>query len=126
MLRPNEDPLTRRIIGAAMQVHRRLGPGPLEAAYEECLAWELADRRLAVQRQLPVPVTYRGVSLAIGYRLDLLVDRHVIVEVKSVATLHPIVDAQVLTYLKLLDLHTALVINFNVDRLKDGIRRLAR
>lgn len=107
-----------------MQVHRSLGPGLLESAYEKCLAWELADRGLGVAREVPVPLNYRRVSITAAYRLDLLIEQRVIVEVKSVMTLHPIVDAQVITYLKLLRLHTALVLNFNVGRLRDGIRRL--
>lgn len=107
-----------------MQVHRSLGPGLLESAYEKCLAWELADRGLGVAREVPVPLNYRRVSITAAYRLDLLIEQRVIVEVKSVMTLHPIVDAQVITYLKLLRLHTALVLNFNVARLRDGIRRL--
>ena len=126
LYQPGEDPLTRRIIGAAMQVHRGLGPGLLESVYEDCLAWELGDRALTVQRQVSVPVRYRRVTLETGYRLDLLVEWSVIVEVKSVVALAPIVDAQVLTYLKLLDLHTALAINFNVEKLRDGIRRVVR
>ena len=109
-----------------MQVHSSLGAGLFESTYEECLAWELTDRRLAVRRQVPVPVRYRGVSIAVGYRLDLLVGEEVIVEVKSVEKLHPIFDAQMLTYLKLLDLHTGLIMNFNVEKLQDGIRRITR
>ena len=120
----DDELLTHRIIGGAMQVHRSLGPGLLESAYEKCLAWELADRGLGVAREVPVPLNYRRVSITAAYRLDLLIEQRVIVEVKSVMTLHPIVDAQVITYLKLLRLHTALVLNFNVGRLQDGIRRL--
>ena len=124
-LPPARDPLTRRIIGAAIQVHRSLGgPGLFESVYEECLAWELADRGLALRRQVAVPVRYRGLTLPIAYRLDMLVEERVIVEVKAVERLHPIVDAQVLTYLRLLELHVALVVNFNVETLRDGVRRL--
>ena len=96
-----------------------------EAVYEECLAWELPSRGLATRRQVAVPVRYRGVTLPIGYRLDLLVEEQVIVEVKAVDKVNPVVDAQVITYLKLLRLHVALIINFNVERLRDGIRRIA-
>lgn len=123
---PLDDVLTYRIIGAAMQVHRSRGPGLFESVYEECLAWELADRGLVVRRQVPVPIRYRGVTIAVGYRLDLLIEEQVIVEVKSVERLHPIVDAQMRTYLTMLDLHTGLIINFNVEKLQDGIRRITR
>ena len=121
-----DDALTYRIIGGAMQLHRSRGPGLFESFYEECLAWELADRGLAVRRQVPVPARYRGVTLPVAYRLDLLIEQRVIVEVKAVEKLRPIVDAQMRTYLDLLGLHTGLVINFNVDKLQDGIRRITR
>jgi GxxExxY protein len=118
------DPLTNAIIGAAIEVHRNLGPGLLESIYEACLAWELRDRGVGVEQQVAVPVVYKGHELRIAYRVDLVVERSVIVEVKAVDRLHPLTDAQVLTYLKLSSLKTALVLNFNVPLLRDGVRRL--
>ena len=120
----DRDPLTAGIIAAAIEVHRNLGPGLLEAAYESCLAWELRARGFAVEQQVALPVVYKGARLDVGFRIDLLVAGAVIVEVKAVDKLSPIVDAQVLTYLKLSALRTALVCNFNVGLLKDGVRRL--
>ena len=120
----NRDPLTGEIVAAAIDVHRHLGPGLLESVYEACLAFELARRGIAAQQQVALPVVYKGFRIDLGYRLDLIVAEAVIVEVKAVESLHPIVDAQVLTYLKLTGLHTALVCNFNVPLLKDGIKRL--
>lgn len=120
----NRDPLTAEIIAAAIHVHRRLGPGLLESVYEGCLAFELAKRHIAVQQQVPVPVVYEGNRIELGFRIDLIVANNVIVEVKAVEAVHPIVDAQLLTYLKLTGLHTALVCNFNVGLMKDGIKRL--
>ena len=116
--------LTGTIIGAAIEVHRALGPGLLESAYEECLAVELADRGLRVERQAVLPVTYKGRALDAGYRIDLLVNNEVIVELKSVQKLEPIHDAQLLTYLKLAGIRHGLLLNFNVAVLKDGIRRM--
>lgn len=116
--------LTEKIIGSAMKVHRALGPGLLESAYQACLAFELADRGLKVVQQDPLPVIYRGVRLSCGYRIDLVVEDAVIVEVKSVARLEPIHEAQVISYLKLSDRRVGLLINFNVKLLKHGIRRL--
>ena len=118
------DPLTNAIIGAAIEVHRNLGPGLLESIYEACLAWELRDRGVGIEQQVAVPVVYKGHELRIAYRVDLVVERVVIVEVKAVDRLHPLTDAQVLTYLKLSSLKTALVLNFNVALLRDGVRRL--
>ena len=116
--------LTGAIIGAAIEVHRALGPGLLESAYEECLAVELADRGLRVERQTVLPVIYKGRTLDAGYRIDLLVNSEVIVELKSVQKLEPIHDAQLLTYLKLAGIRHGLLLNFNVAVLKDGIRRM--
>ena len=116
--------LTGTIIGAAIEVHRALGPGLLESAYEECLAVELADRGLRVERQTVLPVVYKGRTLDAGYRIDLLVNSEVIVELKSVQKLEPIHDAQLLTYLKLAGIRHGLLLNFNVAVLKDGIRRM--
>ena len=122
--RENLNRITESIIGAAIEVHRALGPGLLESAYEACLTFELAQRGLKVEQQKPLPVVYREVKLDCGYRLDLLVEEAVIVEVKAVDRLMPIHQAQLLSYLKLSGCKVGLVINFNVKVLKDGIRRL--
>lgn len=114
---------TEQIIGAAIEVHRALGPGLLESAYEECLCHELNLRKIPFERQKPLPVEYKGVKLDCGYRLDLLVDNSVVVELKAVETIEPIHEAQLLTYLKLGGWRLGLLINFNVPVLKDGIRR---
>lgn len=116
--------VTEQIIGAAIQVHRALGPGLLESAYEACLVHELADRGLSVERRKALPVTYGGAHIECGYRIDLLVEREVIVELKAVAHLQPVHEAQLLSYLKLSGRHVGLLINFNVQQLKNGIRRL--
>jgi GxxExxY protein len=115
--------ITEMIIGAAIQVHRVLGPGLLESAYQACLAYELAKRGLAVEQQKPLPLVYEQVKLECGYRMDLLVEHSVVVEVKSVEALAPIHEAQTLSYLRLSGCQLALLINFNVTVLKDGIRR---
>jgi GxxExxY protein len=122
--RENLNRITESIIGAAIEVHRALGPGLLESAYEACLAFELAQRGLQVEQQKPLPVLYREVKLDCGYRLDLLVEEAVIVEVKAVDRLMPIHQAQLLSYLKLSGCKVGLLINFNVKVLKDGIRRV--
>jgi GxxExxY protein len=118
------DQTARSIIDAGLKVHRALGPGLLESAYEHCLAHELLSRGMSVRRQVSMPIVYEGVALDAGYRLDLLVDEQVIVETKSVDALTPLHEAQVLTYLKLSKLRLALLINFNVFLFKQGIRRL--
>jgi GxxExxY protein len=115
--------ITREIIGAAIEVHKRLGPGLLESAYEECRLHELHLRNLKVDRQRGLPVVYKEVKLDYGYRLDLLVEGRVIVELKSVENLAPIHEAIILTYLRLSGHKTGLLINFNVTVLKDGVRR---
>ena len=115
--------ITEQIIGAAIEVHKALGPGLLESAYEECLCRELALRRMPFERQSPLPVEYKGVKLDCGYRLDLLVTDAVVVEIKACEAIEPIHEAQLLTYLKLGDRKLGLLINFNVPVLKDGIRR---
>jgi GxxExxY protein len=117
--------LTRRVIGAAITVHRQLGPGLLESAYEECLAFELAWNGIAHDRQVPLPLEYRGHRLNCGYQMDLVVEGQLIVEVKSVVQLMLIHDAQVLTYLRLSKRPIALLLNFNTVLLKQGIRRFA-
>ena len=116
--------LTGQIIGAAIEVHKALGPGLLESAYEECLCHEFGLRQMHYRRQQALPVEYKGVELDCGYRIDLVVQGLVILELKSVDSLKPIHDAQLLTYLKLTDLKVGLLINFNVPVLKQGIRRL--
>ena len=115
--------LTREIIGAAIEVHKQLGPGLLESAYEECLAHELQLRNLKVERQKPVPVVYKQVKLECGYRIDILVESRVVVELKSIDGFSPVHEAIVLTYLRLSDHRVGLLINFNVAVLKDGVRR---
>lgn len=116
--------ITSSIIGAAVNVHRELGPGLLESTYEACLVHELAQEGIEVERQKALPVVYRGVRLDCGYRIDLLVQGQVVVEVKAVGRLEPIHRAQVLSYLKLSGCKVGLLINFNVKMLKDGVCRL--
>ena len=116
---------TEQIIGAAIAVHRALGPGLLESAYEACLSWELEARGVRFARQVALPVEYRGKLLEVGYRMDLVVEDCVIVELKAVEQLTPLHDAQMLTYLKLARIPLGLLINFNVSLLKDGVRRMA-
>jgi GxxExxY protein len=116
--------LTGEIIGAAIEVHKALGPGLLESAYEECLCREFGLRQLHFKRQQAIPVEYKGVKLDCGYRIDFLIEGLVILELKSVDSLQPIHEAQLLTYLKLTGLKVGLLINFNVPVLKQGIRRL--
>lgn len=118
------DEISGQVIGAAIAVHRELGPGLLESAYEACLVHELRQRGVQVEQQIPQPVFYKGLQLECGYRLDLLVENRVIVELKAVETLLPIHEAQLLTYLKLRQLRLGLLINFNVPILKHGIKRL--
>ena len=115
--------ITGKIIGCAIEVHRILGPGLLESAYEECLSWELGNAGLNVERQKPVPVIYKERKLEYGYRIDLLVEGIVIIELKSVEALNPIHESQILTYMKFAGKKTGLLINFNVAILKSGIRR---
>ena len=119
------DPLTGNIIGAAIDVHRALGPGLLESAYEACLLYELRLRRLKVEAQKPLPIFYKDVMLDCGYRLDLVVENQIIIEIKSVSAIAPIHEAQLLSYLKLYGTCVrGLLINFNVKRLVEGIRRM--
>lgn len=117
--------LSGRVIGAAIEVHRQVGPGLLESAYVECLGWELEQSGLSVEREVIVPLRYKKLTLAQSYRLDLLIDNCLIVEVKAVDKLMPIHDAQLLTYLRLMDKRLGLLMNFNVDAMRNGIKRLA-
>jgi GxxExxY protein len=117
--------ITHTIIGAAIEVHKHLGPGLLESAYEACTAFELLERGLQVEQQKPLPLIYKDVRLDCGYRLDLLVEGRVVVEIKVVDKLLPIHEAQLLSYLKLTKCKVGLLINFNVKVLVDGIIRLA-
>jgi len=117
------DALTETIIGAAIQVHRALGPGLLESAYEACLCFELTRRGLHVERQKAQPVRYDGLLVDCGYRLDVLVEGEVVLEVKAVRNLTPLHEAQLLTYLKLSGRRVGLLLNFNVKVLKDGLMR---
>ena len=118
--------ITEQIIGSAIAVHRALGPGLLESAYEACLAYELLERRLRVERQASLPVVYRGVRIDCGYRLDLVVEAMVVVEIKAVERILAVHEAQILTYLKLSGLSIGLLLNFNVPMMKDGIRRFVQ
>ena len=117
------DDLSNRVIGCAIEVHRFLGPGLLESAYEQCLAYELNRSGIAFQLQHPQPVQYKDIRLDCGFRIDILVVKQLIVELKSVEAVKPIHEAQLLTYMKLADVKIGLLINFNNTRLKDGIKR---
>jgi len=115
--------ITEAVIGAAITVHRELGPGLLESAYEACLAYELEDRGFFVERQKEIPVVYGGAKLDCGFRADLIVEREVIVELKAKECIHPVDEAQLISYLRLLDFKVGLLINFHVAFLRDGIKR---
>ncbi|MEA1948221.1 MAG: GxxExxY protein [Thermodesulfobacteriota bacterium] len=117
--------LTGKVIGAAIEVHKALGPGLLESAYEECLCHEFKLRSFPFERQKELPIEYKGVKLDCGYRLDIVVWSKIILELKSCSELQPIHEAQLLTYLKLTGLKVGLLINFNVPVLKEGIKRLS-
>ncbi len=120
----NENEISYKIIGAAMELHKTLGPGLLESAYETALTFDLKELGLTVLSQVPMPLIYKDVKQDIGYRLDLLVENKVIVEIKSVENLAPVHFSQTLTYLKLSNIKLALLINFNTTLLKDGIHRV--
>ncbi len=125
MLGPRDnDPLTEKIIGFAIEVHRQLGPGLLESAYEECLCYELQQNDLVFRRQAPLPVVYKAIRLDCGYRIDIVVEEKVILELKTVERLIPVHEAQLLTYLKLSGVRIGLLLNFHSPVLKDGIRRM--
>jgi GxxExxY protein len=120
----DNDPLTEKVIGLAIEVHRQLGPGLLESAYEECLCYELAHAGFAFRRQVALPIVYKSVRLDCGYRLDVVVENRLILELKTVERLMPIHEAQVITYMRLSGVPTGLLLNFNAVVLKHGIRRL--
>lgn len=119
-----EDHLSHRIILAAIEVHRHLGPGLLESAYEECLCQELQLQAVKFERQVSLPVTYKGISLDCGYKLDIVVEHKIILELKSIIKFEPIHQAQLLTYLKLSGMKLGLLLNFNVPLMKDGLKRV--
>jgi GxxExxY protein len=119
----DRDPLSERVIGLAIDVHRALGPGLLESAYEECLCLELRQAEIGHARQVPLPIIYKGVRLDCGYRLDIVVGEALILEIKAVEQLLPIHDAQILTYLRLSGHRVGLLVNFNTALLKNGVRR---
>ncbi len=119
-----ENELSYKIIGAAMEIHKNIGPGLLESAYENALAFDLKEMGLRVRQQVPMPFVYKDIKMEVGYRIDILVEEKVIIEIKSVEALAPVHFAQTLTYLKLSGLKLALLINFNMKILKDGIHRI--
>ncbi len=119
----DENELSGKIIGAAIEVHKILGAGLLESAYEECLCREFSIGNINFEKQVQIPVLYKGIQLNCGYRADIIVDKKVILELKAVASIDPIHEAQMLTYLKLSGLKLGLLFNFNVPLMKDGIRR---
>ncbi len=118
------DEISRRIIGAAIEVHRHLGPGLLESAYQSCLAFELKQLGLKLEEQKPLPIVYKDVKLDCGYRLDLIVEDEIIVEIKAIEQLLPIHEAQLLSYLRLAKKRVGLLINFHVPVLKNGLKRI--
>ncbi|MBL9165058.1 MAG: GxxExxY protein [Planctomycetaceae bacterium] len=120
----DENPISQQIVDAAYQIHQTLGPGLLESVYEVVLAYELRKRGLKVERQLPVQIVYDGICFEEGYRLDLLVEGKVIVEIKSIETFTPVHKKQLLTYLRLLDKRLGLLINFNEELIRNGISRV--
>ena len=119
-----ENELSFKVIGIALELHKSIGPGLLESAYENALAYDLRESGLSVQQQVPMPFIYKEVKMDIGYRLDLLVENKIIIEIKSVENLAPVHYAQLLTYLKLSDLKLGLLMNFNSKLLKEGIHRI--
>ncbi len=116
--------LTEKIIGCAIEVHKAIGPGLLESAYEECLCYELAQNGLKFERQIPLPVVYKGVRLDCGYKLDVIVEDTIIIELKAVDRIIAIHEAQLLSYLRMLDLRVGLILNFHSSVLKEGIKRI--
>ena len=120
----HHEELTEKLIAGAIEVHRHLGPGLLESAYEECYCHELMLRDVPLERQKPIPLEYKGINLECGYRMDVVADRKAVVEVKCVEKILPVHEAQLLTYLKLSNLKVGLIINFHSQFIKDGIKRL--
>jgi len=118
------DDLSHRVIGCALEVHKALGPGLLESAYEQCLAYEMSQAEIRFDIQHALPVEYKGINLDCGYRLDFLIEKQIVLELKSVESLLPIHEAQLLTYMKLAKISIGLLINFNARMLKDGIKRM--
>jgi GxxExxY protein len=118
------DQLTERVIGLAIELHRALGPGLLESAYEECLCFELGEHGLSFERQRPLPVIYKSVRLDCGYRMDVVVEDRLILELKTIERLLPVHSAQLLTYLRLSGIRTGLILNFHAPVLRDGIKRM--
>ena len=118
------DELSRRVIGCALEVHKNLGPGLLESSYEQCLAYELSKERINFELQKNLPLKYKTIQLDCGYRVDCIVEKQLILEFKTVDSLLPIHEAQLLTYLRLTQISTGLLINFNVIKLKQGIKRM--
>ncbi|AGH43167.1 GxxExxY protein [Paraglaciecola psychrophila] len=119
------DLLTQKVIGCAIEVHKELGPGLLESSYECCLMYELAKAGIVAKNQVVLPVNYKGVLIESGYRIDILLPKKLIVELKAVDKLSPIHTAQMITYLKLSEIKTGLLINFNVQKLSDGLKRIS-
>ena len=119
-----EDPLTHQVIGAAIEVHRELGPGLLESAYEHCLCHELTTIGIPFRRQVDLPVTYKGTKIDAGYRIDLVIGNQLVIEIKTVQALAPIHEAQLLTYLRLSGIRKGLLLNFHTPVLKNGIKRM--
>lgn len=117
------DILTNKVLGLAFEVHTQLGAGLLESTYESCLFYELKENNINVERQKKLPIIYKGIQLDTDYRIDLLIDNQLIIELKSVETLQPVHSAQLLTYMKLSNLKYGLLLNFNVSHLKQGIKR---
>jgi GxxExxY protein len=120
----HENEISKEVIGSAIEVHKNLGAGLLESVYEECLSRELILKNMQFERQVPVPIQYKGVRLEIGYRLDLVVENKVIVEIKSVEKISSVAYKQLLTYLRLMDKKLGLLINFNQEVLKSGVHRV--
>ncbi len=115
--------ITREIIGSAIEVHKQLGPGLLESAYEECLVYELQQKGYKIERQKPIPIIYKEIKLDYGYRIDILVENKVLLELKSIDAIAPVHEAQILTYMKFSNIKIGLLINFNVTVLKNGLKR---
>ena len=120
----NKDPLTDQVIGLAMEVHRQLGSGLLESAYEQCLCHEFANANMGFERQKSIGIDYKGTKLNCGFRADLIVENKLLIELKAIERILPIHEAQLLTYMKLSEIDTGLILNFNTKVLKDGIKRM--